>query len=214
MLEPGHPQPCLKPHRHRLTQAQSRRSGILPRSAANRTTCIQVIHPFFAREVSHSGNYDSEMPYSAPHARNLRKGRHSQPGTYYFLTTTVAGRRKIFTDLDNAITVLDTIRWLRDANRFAVDAAVVMPDHLHLIGQLGKFTLARTMHTLKSYSARRIAAAGVATPVWQKGYYDHALRDDEDYRSKVQYVLENPVRAGLVSRAERYPFVIFPGWWG
>jgi putative transposase len=153
------------------------------------------------------------MSYATPHAKNLRKGRHSQPGTYYFLTTIVAGRRKLFTGLDHANTVLETIRWLDDANRFAVDAAVVMPDHLHLVGRLGKISLARVMHTLKSYSARRIAAAGVVTPVWQEGYYDHALRDDEDYRSKVQYVLENPVRAGLVSRVEGYPFVILPGWW-
>lgn len=153
------------------------------------------------------------MAHSKPHAKNLRKDRYSKPGTYYFLTIAVAGRRKLFMNLENAIIVLDAIQWLRDANRFAVSAAVLMPDHLHLVGQLGQSTLSRVMHTLKSYSARSLAAAGVETPVWQEGYYDHALRDDEDYRGKVTYLLQNPVRAGLVSRVDEYPFVILPDWW-
>ncbi len=116
--------------------------------------------------------------------------------------------------------MLDAIRWLHAAKRFVVDAAVVMPDHLHLVGQLGEGsrqdappTLDKVMHTLKSYSAHRLAAAGVEVPVWQDGFYDHGLRDDEDYRIKVRYVLQNPVRAGLEGRVEDYRYVILPDWW-
>jgi putative transposase len=93
------------------------------------------------------------MARSKPHAKNLRKGRYSEPGYYYFLTASVAERRKIFTKRGNAEVVLETIRWLRTANRFVVDAAVVMPDHLPIVGCLGDSTLAKVMHTLKSYSA-------------------------------------------------------------
>ena len=88
-----------------------------------------------------------------------------------------------------------------------------MPDHLHMAGQLGEGTLCRVMHTLKSYSANRLASAGVATPVWQRGYHDHALRDDEDYRVRVRYVVENPIRAGLVRQVDDYPYLILPRWW-
>ena len=109
--------------------------------------------------------------------------------------------------------VLDACRWLHNARRFLVDAAVVMPDHLHLAGELGEGTLCKVMHTLKSYSSQRLAAAGVSTPVWQSGYHDHALRDDEDYRVRVRYLIENPVRTGLVERIEDYPFLISPGWY-
>lgn len=109
--------------------------------------------------------------------------------------------------------VLDAIRWLTSSRRFIVDAAVVMPDHLHLAGQLGETTLSKVMHTLKSYSAHRLASAGVATPVWQEGYHDHALRGDEDYRVRVRYLIENPIRAGLVERADDYPYIILPVWW-
>ena len=154
------------------------------------------------------------MTSKQPHARNLRKGRYSQAGLDYFLTASVAGRRCIFTAPARAMIVLDTIRWLHDAQRLFVDAAVVMPDHLHLAGQLGESPLCDVMHTLKSYSAQRLINAGVASPVWQKGYFDHALRDDEDYRIRVRYLIENPLRAGLVERIEDYPYLILPRWWG
>jgi len=154
------------------------------------------------------------MANLAPHSSRLRKGRHSQPGYYYFLTASVAGRRRIFTKQDRAIIVLDALRWLHTANRFFVDAAVVMPDHLHLVGVLGECTLAQVMHTLKSYSANCLAQKGIETPIWQKGYHDHGLRDDEDYRARVQYLLHNPLRAGLVQRVEDFPYMIFPDWWG
>lgn len=190
------------------------------------------------------------MSVVGPHSRNLRKGRYSAPGIYYFLTTSVAGRRPIFTAPEPAHIVIDTINWLSSANRFIVDAAVVMPDHLHLVGRLGSGsrleaaptdvaaaadvaapsdvaaptdvtaaatcvapTLATVMHSLKSYSASNLARIGIEVPIWQPGYHDHALRDDEDYGARVRYTLENPVRAGLVERPEAYPYVVFPEWW-
>jgi REP element-mobilizing transposase RayT len=148
-----------------------------------------------------------------PHARNLRKGRYSQPGLYYFLTASVAGRRRLFSQNDRAMIVLNAIRWLHNAHRFMVDAAVVMPDHLHLAGELGDSTLSQVMHTLKSYTAHRLADAGADTPVWQKGFHNHALRGNEDYRIRVRYLLENPLRAGLVKRIDDYPYKILPTWW-
>lgn len=153
------------------------------------------------------------MPDAKPHARNLRKARHSRPGRYYFLTTSVSERRKIFTQNENAFVVLDSIGWLHRTRRFLVDAAVVMPDHLHFAGQLGRGSLPKVMHTLKSYTANRLADLGVGVPVWQAGYYDHALRGDEDYAVRIRYLLENPVRAGLVERIEDYPYLVLPTWW-
>jgi REP element-mobilizing transposase RayT len=153
------------------------------------------------------------MPFSRPHSRDLRKGRHSETNHYYLLTTSVAGRRKIFTECERAHIVMNAIRWIHNADQFAVDAAVVMPDHLHLVGQLRERTLAELMHTIKSYSAHQLSAAGVKSPVWQAGFHDHNIRDDEAHWAAVQYVLQNPVRAGLVSRVEDYPWLIFPDWW-
>jgi len=116
-------------------------------------------------------------------------------------------------DQDPALVVLNAIRWIHDSGCFIVDAAVVMPDHLHLVGQLGDGTLSKVVHSFKSYTANVLSKAGVESPVWQRGYHDHGLRDDEDYRVKVRYVLQNPLRAGLVSRVEDYPYLMLPEWW-
>jgi REP element-mobilizing transposase RayT len=42
--------------------------------------------------------------------------------------------------------------------------------------------------------------------IWQEGFFDHVLRNDESYTQKWNYVRENPVRAGLVGDAERWPY--------
>ena len=56
------------------------------------------------------------------------------------------------------------------------------------------------VRTLKSLVSRRIGR-----PVFQKGFYDHAVRDDEDLRALARYLVANPVRAGLVDRVNDYP---------
>ncbi|MEM9056606.1 MAG: transposase [Pseudomonadota bacterium] len=148
-----------------------------------------------------------------PHSKNLRKHRFSQSGRQYVLTTAVSGRRPLFANDENAEAVLAAMRWLHETHRFVVEAAVVMPDHLHLVGELIETDLATLMHTLKSYTAKLIANRGIAVPIWQPGYYDHALASGRAYRRQVRYVLENPIRAGLVSRVDDYPHLILPTWW-
>jgi hypothetical protein len=43
-------------------------------------------------------------------------------------------------------------------------------------------------------------------PIWQRGFFDHVLRNDESYGDKWNYVRENPVRAGLVSNPDEWPY--------
>ena len=89
-----------------------------------------------------------------------------------------------------------------------------MPDHVHVAGRLGESTLSQVMHTLKSYTAHRLAELGVDAPIWQEGDHDHALRGEEDYALKLRYLVENPVRTGLVERVDDYPYFILPTGWG
>ncbi len=59
----------------------------------------------------------------------------------------------------------------------------------------------------KSVSARRIAdALEIKPPIWQPDTFDHILRSAESYGEKWHYVRENPVRKGLVARAEEWPW--------
>ena len=78
-----------------------------------------------------------------------------------------------------------------------------MPDHVHMI-----FTpyptafLAETIKLIKRNSAFEIGG-----PTWQRGYFDRILRSNEDLREKCEYVVNNPVRAGIVSSADDYPWI-------
>jgi REP element-mobilizing transposase RayT len=82
----------------------------------------------------------------------------------------------------------------------------MIPDHLHLFVRGGDdFKLAQWANGLK----RAISVALGATkkrPLWQPGFFDHVLRNDESYSQKWEYVRENPVRAGLVSLVDDWPY--------
>jgi len=102
-----------------------------------------------------------------------------------------------------------------NGRKYKLYAAVVMPDHVHLIclplaDENGSISIPEITRTIKSESAHRInKALGRAGRVWQDESFDHVLRGDESLRKKTQYILENPVRAGLVVRPEDYPWL----WW-
>jgi REP element-mobilizing transposase RayT len=80
-------------------------------------------------------------------------------------------------------------------------AFVVMPDHLHwLLRITGRHDLSQVVRSVKAISSRRIGGA-----IWQKGFYDHAIREDEDLQTVARYIVANPLRAGLVRRIGEYP---------
>ena len=69
------------------------------------------------------------------------------------------------------------------------------------------WALGRWVMTWKSVSARQIVVARcAAAPVWQRDYFDRYLRTAESYGEKWDYVRFNPVRAGLVSQPEEWPY--------
>lgn len=82
-----------------------------------------------------------------------------------------------------------------------------MPDHLHWLFQMGEAApLERVVKALKARSARRInQQLNRRGPLWQKAYYDHALRQDEDVRQIARYICANPLRAGLTQVVGDYP---------
>ena len=82
-----------------------------------------------------------------------------------------------------------------------------MPDHLHLV------LAATEQHSaFKPFMANWKQRAGyhykqrTRENLWQDSYFDHVLRDDEETHTAITYVLENPVRKGLVQRIEDYPY--------
>lgn len=146
--------------------------------------------------------------FPRPGQKALRKGRISESGRLYHVTTATHGREAIFADIWLGRQVVLTLRQLQTAGACQTLAYVIMPDHVHWLFALGATaSLSKLVQDFKSDSARRVNAmrATPGTTLWQRGFYDHALRRDEDVRSIARYIVANPLRAGLVRSLRDYP---------
>jgi REP element-mobilizing transposase RayT len=141
------------------------------------------------------------------HSKDLRTGRWSAPGQVYLVTTRTRNWQPVFADIDNGRVLVNALRWNDEAERTRTWAFVVMPDHLHWLFELGgESALSRVVASTKSFSSRRInELTGRSGRIWQTGFHDHALRQEEDLRAVARYVVMNPVRGGLVRSVGEYP---------
>jgi REP-associated tyrosine transposase len=149
----------------------------------------------------------------------------------YFVTSCAAQRRKI---LATELVHRALINYgERGRNRgIALGRYVIMPDHIHLfVCGRDDFNLGIWVRGLKRVVAAAVAGSGeidvarrdsaavtaaattgtVATttasvPIWQRGFFDHIIRNSESYSAKWEYVRENPARAGLIASADDWPF--------
>jgi len=136
----------------------------------------------------------------------LRIGRSSASGQIYLITICCHERRSVFDSIPNWICLTrslgalstDTYTW----------CYVAMPDHVHWLMQLdGALDLSRCVQKLKSLTVKELRRCGFSnSAIWQRGFHDRALRDEEDLKTVARYVIANPVRAGLVDSIRDYPF--------
>ncbi|MBK4991368.1 REP-associated tyrosine transposase [Pseudomonas sp. S36] len=141
-----------------------------------------------------------------PHGCRLRHARCSVPGRLYMLTTVTHRRRPLFVDFEYARLAIHNMRHAQHKKHCHSLAWVVMPDHVHWLLELKDATLSMLMQRFKCQTSNALRKAGVkASPIWQAGYYDRALRRDEDVVKLARYIVANPIRAGLVARAGDYP---------
>ena len=85
-----------------------------------------------------------------------------------------------------------------DALRYKVVAYVVMPNHVHiLIKVLKNFKLSEIVHSWKSFTAKKIKTDEV-DKVWFREYFDRYIRDEDHFNRVIDYIKQNPVKAGLV----------------
>jgi putative transposase len=125
----------------------------------------------------------------------------------FFVTFCTYQRRKLLAaDSVNAAFVAFAEHAYSRRN-IAVGRYVIMPDHLHLfVGGPDDFELGRWTAMLKQHLGKQIEASRSKSPIWQRGFFDHLLRSDESYAQKWNYVRENPLRAGLVTNADDWPY--------
>ena len=125
----------------------------------------------------------------------------------YFLTFCTHNRARLFVTADAVEVARTQIARASTEQRMSVIAYCYMPDHVHLLveGQSEDSDCRRFIARSKQYSGFYYQAA-FGRRLWQRYGYEHVLRSDEDAVSVARYILENPVRAGMVAAVQDYPF--------
>lgn len=121
----------------------------------------------------------------------------------FFVTFNTDRRRKL---LANSIIHDAFISFARvgEMRGIGLGRYVIMPDHIHLFVRGGPdFVLTQWVRMLKRAVSKAIS---VEPPHWQEGFFDHVIRHSESYSQKWEYVRQNPVRAGLVSTPNEWPW--------
>jgi putative transposase len=121
----------------------------------------------------------------------------------YFITFCTFDRKPL---LDNHPVHRAFLKFARKAadRGAAIGRYVIMPDHIHCFIRIAPaLEIGTTIRLLKRSLS---AVMEESPPHWQPGFFDHVLRHSESYSEKWNYTVQNPVRAGLVSNAEEWPF--------
>jgi putative transposase len=141
---------------------------------------------------------------SRPSNPGSRSGR---PRTF-FVTTRTAGGRSLFQTERMAQLLIDVLRTYVRAGEFVVHDFVVMPNHMHVLMTIpGSISLEKAAQLMKGgFSYRAHKELGFASEIWQRGFSDVRIADAEEFKRHCEYIDQNPVKAGLASSPERYPY--------
>lgn len=126
----------------------------------------------------------------------LRLGRHSQCNRAYVITFTTKNRKPWFENFWLARIVVNALRTTPKQETFCY---VVMPDHVHwLMALTGNHELSKVVWSVKSFSAHSINRfLNQSGSIWQAGFHDRAVRDEDAMIDVARYLVANPIRAGL-----------------
>jgi putative transposase len=155
----------------------------------------------------------SDVSEKRPYLKRLRSGRrrtlpHDPPhfiGTadaIFFITVCCQPKGKNQLCKPHvAAAVFQSAEHYYEKHFWSIPILLLMPDHLHM---LAKFSPEVGMKKLVRNWKRYLASENEI--VWQRDFFDHRLRSDESLSDKAAYILQNPVRAGLVNQSEDWPY--------
>ena len=126
----------------------------------------------------------------------------------YFLTFCTAARRQVFVTQNHVDAVRTQILRAAAQERFEIVAYAFMPDHVHLLIEgLSESSDGSRFIKLAKQLAGYHYQRTFGDRLWQRYGYEHTLRGDEATIDVVRYIIENPVRAGLVDDVQKYAFL-------
>ena len=126
-------------------------------------------------------------------------------GRTYVITSATWGRRSLFSKDQWARLLVETLHHYR-GSAYLLHEFVVMHDHIHVL-LTPKTSLEKAVQFIKGgFSFRAKKELGSNMEIWQKGFSDHRIRDEDDYLRHIGYIRENPVRKHLCKRADEFPY--------
>jgi len=144
------------------------------------------------------------------------------PGGTYFFTVTLADRRSqlLVEQIERLRTVYDSVH---QKYPFETVAICVLPEHLHAIWTMppDDADYSRRWNLIKGGFSRGLPAAPARSDsklrqrekgIWQRRFWEHQIRDEEDFQRHVDYVHFNPVKHGLVSQVADWEYSSFHQW--
>lgn len=137
--------------------------------------------------------------------QQLRKGRCSLDNQIYHLTTATRNRHPFFLDFGLARALVHSLN--SELNHSDTLAWVVMPDHFHMLVQFDRrdISISNLMRCIKARFTVTAKDKFGVDRIWQRGFYDRAIRSEEDIAAVARYIVANPLRAGLVQNLKEYP---------
>ena len=149
--------------------------------------------------------------YESQHVPDFRRKRlyHQTPnwvkdGSTFFITVNCANRgTNQLCAKTNPDRIAESVAFRHASNVWQVTLLVLMPDHLHTLMSFPTHLkpMSAPMKAWKRYLARE---TGIE---WQDGFFDHRIRNEDELREKAAYIRLNPVRAGLCTEPEDWPYV-------
>jgi len=136
-------------------------------------------------------------------------------GTYFFTVNLAERHRSLLVEYIDVLR--QVVGMVKDRHPFIIDAMVVLPEHLHAVWTLppDDQDYPRRWMLIKAGFSRQISHGERRScsrmskgerGIWQRRYWEHCIRDEDDFARHVEYIHFNPVKHGLVSRASDWPY--------
>jgi len=149
--------------------------------------------------------------------------RAKEKGATYFFTVNLADRHNNDLLIAHIDVLREAFRQTQKKHPFIMEACVILPEHLHCIWRLpeGDHDFSKRWRLIKTYFSKNIISNEYISNsrkqkkergIWQRRFWEHLIRDEEDYQNHVDYIHYNPVKHGYVQQMIDWQYSSFHLW--
>ena len=143
--------------------------------------------------------------------------RYYIPGSLVFITCVTRNRRQYLKSDENVYLFFQTLNKVKEIYPFGLLAYIILPDHFHWIMRTedasGNFS--KPLQNIKwnfTYNYKHLHRIDHSISIWQRGFWDHIIRDEDDLENHFHYIHWNPIKHGYVDKPEDWPHSTFNFW--